>query len=215
MVVEDQPRQLKALVKLLASAPGLVVAAAAQSGEEALARLAAPWPQGAPDVVLMDLELPGKDGVETTRELKLRPAAPDVLVLTSFEDEERVFQAMRAGASGYLVKGAAPSRLFAAIADVAAGGTVVEPRLARRFWLLFRGEEPAAGVTGDAGTLTEPELEVLRMVAKGLSNAEVAHALGTERRSVRTVLGHVYDKLGARSHVEAVVIAVRRGLVRT
>ncbi len=212
MVVEDQPRVLKAVVKLLEAAPEVAVVAAAASGEQALARLAAPWPDGAPEVVLMDLELPGIDGVATTRAMRERaPAALDVLVLTSFEDEDRVFEAMRAGASGYLVKGAPPEKIVAAILDVAAGGTVVEPRLAKRFWNYFRGLDVAKGASEPK--LTDAELEILRFVAKGLTNAEVGAAIGAPRRSVRTMLGHIYEKLGARSHVEAVVIALKKGLV--
>ena len=125
--VEDNPPTLKALRKLLSGREEVALVGTAVSGEGALAAV----PAAAPRVVLMDLELPGASGVETTRALK---AACDVevLVLTSFEDEQHVFDAMRAGASGYVVKGAQAGRLIDAIVEVDAGGTVIEPRLARR-----------------------------------------------------------------------------------
>ncbi len=217
LIVEDDPRALKAMVKLLGAVADFRVVDAVQSGELALSRLVDPWPAGPPNVVLMDLELPGIGGVETTRRLleqasAMRPRLEiDVLVWTSFADEDHVFEAMRAGAAGYLVKGAPRERLVRAIGEIAAGGTVLEPRLARRFWDYFRGLDRGAPVPM---VLSSEELEILQLVAKGLSNAQVGEAIGAGRRSVRTVLTRIYDKLGARSHVEAVVIAVRRGWVR-
>lgn len=207
LAVEDVPRVLKALARLLDSLPGIALAGTAQSGEEAVRKAEALSPR----VVLMDLELPGMSGIEATRAIKSRSGAPEVLVLTSFRDEDKVFDSMRAGASGYLVKGAPAERLAEAIREVEAGGTVVEPRLARRLWAWFKGMESPA--PPGPPPLDAQELEILTMVAKGLSNAEVAGVLGMQRRTVRTQLGHIYDKLGARSHVEAVMVAVKRGLI--
>src|SRR5207248_68298 len=136
--VEDSAPTLKALRKLLSGSEQLRLVGTASSGEEAL-KLAPPLK---PQVVLMDLELPGASGIETTRSLKQLSDA-DVLVLTSFEDEQHVFDAMRAGASGYVVKGTPAGKLIEAIVEVEAGGTVIEPRLARRFWSFFKGvQEP-------------------------------------------------------------------------
>jgi DNA-binding NarL/FixJ family response regulator len=218
LVVEDQPATLKSVVKLLNTFSEVRVVATAMTGEAALVEAA----RARPDVVLMDLELPGMDGIEVTRRLKASLDGIEVLVLTSFEDEDKVFEAVRAGASGYLLKRMPGPRIVEAIREVAAGGTVVEPRLARRFWAYFKGLEPAARAADAApppgsaearAGLSDPELEVLRLVARGLSNAEVGQVLGIERRSVRTHLAHLYAKLGVRSHVAAVVEGLKRGLV--
>jgi len=204
--VEDSVPTLRALGKLLAAQPTLELVGTAASGEEALRLI----PTSAARVVLMDLELPGKSGIETTRELKARRVAADVLVLTSFEDEDHVFEAMRAGASGYVVKGASAQKLTAAIRDVDEGGTVIEPRLARRFWQYFKGVQAPPQ---PASILSPLESEILFAVAKGLSNEEVGSVVHLDRRTVRTHLGHIYDKLGVTGHVAAVVEALRRGLV--
>jgi DNA-binding NarL/FixJ family response regulator len=204
--VEDNPPTLRALRKLLSGRDEVQLVGTAISGEEAL-RLV---PQAAPWVVLMDLELPGASGIETTRALK---AACDVevLVLTSFEDEDHVFESMRAGASGYALKGAPAGKLIEAVVAVAEGGTVIEPRLARRFWAYFKGvQEPRKPSVPE---LTPLELEILRMIARGLSNEEAGRIVSLDRRSVRTQLGHVYAKLGVRSHVEAVVKALKLGII--
>jgi DNA-binding NarL/FixJ family response regulator len=204
--VEDSAATLRALGKLLAAQPGVRLVGTAASGEEALLRIE----QAAPRVVLMDLELPGKSGIETTRALKAKRLPLEVLVLTSFEDEDHVFEAMRAGASGYIVKGASAQKLFAAIRDVDEGGTVIEPRLAKRFWQYFKGvQAPPQPST----TLTPLERDILFAIAKGLSNAEVGSVVHLDRRTVRTHLGHIYEKLGVTGHVAAVVEALKRGLV--
>ena len=204
--VEDSAPALRALGKLLAAQPGLKLVGTAASGEEALRLI----PSSAARVVLMDLELPGKSGIETTRELKGSGSKVDVLVLTSFEDEDHVFEAMRAGASGYVVKGASALKLTAAIRDVDEGGTVIEPRLAKRFWQYFKGVQAPPQ---PASLLTPLEVEILFAVAKGLSNEEVGSVVNLDRRTVRTHLGHIYGKLGVTGHVAAVVEALRRGLV--
>ena len=204
--VEDSAPVLRALRKQLSGIPEVTLVGTATSGEDALAAL----PSAGARVVLMDLELPGASGVETTRALKAQALPLDVLVLTSFEDEEHVFQAMRAGASGYVVKGAPSSKLLSAIVEVDEGGTVIEPRLARRFWAFFKGvQEPRRA----GPELTALEREVLFAIAKGLSNAEVGQVVQLDRRQVRTQLGHIYAKLEVRSHVEAVVRALKLGLI--
>jgi len=204
--VEDSPPTLKALRKLLSGREEVRLVGTATSGEEALKEV----PGAAPRVVLMDLELPGASGIETTRRLKESSDA-EVLVLTSFEDEDHVFDAMRAGASGYVVKGAQAGKLIEAIVEVEAGGTVIEPRLARRFWQFFKGvQEPRKP---EVPQLTEIEREILSMIARGLSNEEAGRIVSLDRRSVRTQLGHIYEKLGVRSHVEAVVKGLKLGII--
>lgn len=204
--VEDDVRQLRALRKLLEGSPDVQLVGAASSGEQALRELAA---SGA-ELVLMDLELPGASGIETTRALRARGAEPEILVLTSYEDEDHVFEAMRAGASGYVVKGASREKLLEAIREVDAGGTVIEPRLAKRFWDFFKGAQESKKPGPE---LLPVEREVLFAIAKGLSNAEAGRVIGLDRRTVRTHLGHIYGKLGVRSHVEAVIVALKLGLV--
>jgi DNA-binding NarL/FixJ family response regulator len=203
--VEDSAPVLRALRKQLLLFPEVRLVGAATSGEEALELI----PASGARVVLMDLELPGASGVETTRALKA-VLEIDVLVLTSFEHEDHVFAAMRAGASGYVVKGASGPKLLAAIVEVEAGGTVIEPRLAKRFWAYFKGvQEPKK----EGVSLTPLEREILFAIAKGLSNEEVGHVVHLDRRTIRTQLGHIYGKLGVRSHVEAVVKALKLGLL--
>lgn len=206
MVCEDDPRTARLLSRLVERDPGLRLAACVGSGEAALEALSG----ARPDLLLLDLELPGMDGLQVLE--RALPALPglEVLILTTFADEERVFAAMKAGAAGYLVKGLAPSRLRAAMADVLAGGTVIDAALARRFWAYFAAQRGRAA--GDPG-LTDEELEVLAMVARGLTNPETARALGSSRRAVKAHLERIYRKLGACGRVQATALAIRAGLI--
>jgi DNA-binding NarL/FixJ family response regulator len=124
-----------------------------------------------------------------------------------------VFRAIQAGASGYLVKRVGPEKIRDAIREVMAGGTVLEPLIARRFWNYFESVKGTPAAPSDPWNLTEAEREVLRYVAKGLSNPEVAKVMALPRRTVRTHLSHLYAKMGVRTHVEAVVLAIQHGLV--
>lgn len=205
-VVEDQAPVLRNLVKLLSTFSEIELRGTASSGEQALELL----PGSGASVALVDLELPGIDGLELVARLKQRDVHCELLILTSFVDDEKVFEAMRRGASGYLVKGGSAERLRSAIQEVHGGGTVIEPRLAKTFWQYFKGVQAPAR---EEPILTAEELELLNLVARGLSNAEAAGVLGVGRRNVRTRLQKIYDKLGARSHVDAVVMALKRGLL--
>jgi DNA-binding NarL/FixJ family response regulator len=205
-VVEDQAPILKALVKLLSSWPEVEVVGTAMSGEAAREAL----PRSRARVALVDIELPGIDGLELVGALKAAHVGCELVMLTSFVDEAKVFEAMRRGAAGYLVKGAPAERLKAALLTVDAGGTVIEPRLAKAFWAYFRGVQ-APERPSDLG---EEERELLGLVAKGLTNAEAAGVLGIPTRSLRTRLQRLYGKLGVASHVDAVVVALRRGIIR-
>jgi DNA-binding NarL/FixJ family response regulator len=204
--VEDSAPALRALRKQLSGREEVRLVGAAASGEEALRLI----PEAKPSVVLMDLELPGASGVETTRALKALEVRCEVLALTSFEDEQHVFDAMRAGASGYVVKGGSAAKLIEAIVEVEAGGTVIEPRLAKRFWAYFKGvQEPRK----PGPELLPVERDILFAIARGLSNEEAGRIVQIDRRTVRTHLGHIYEKLGVRSHVEAVVRALKLGII--
>jgi DNA-binding NarL/FixJ family response regulator len=206
-VVEDQPAFLKGLTKILSTFPEVELVGTAMNGDTALKEL----PKSGARVALVDIELPGIDGLSLVSQLRAAHVVCELLMLTSFVNEEKVFEAMQRGAAGYLVKGASAERLHAAILSVNEGGTVIEPKLAKTFWSYFKGVEspPRADPI-----LTAEELELLTLVGKGLSNAETGSVLGLPRRNVRTRLQKIYDKLGARSHVDAVVVALRRGLIQ-
>ncbi|ABF89685.1 DNA-binding response regulator, LuxR family [Myxococcus xanthus DK 1622] len=212
-VVEDQPQLLKNLVKVLATFPELEVVGTSQEGEAAVEDIV----QLRPQLVLLDLELPGINGIQVTQRVKRRAPEVEILILTSFDDETKVYEAIQAGASGYLVKRVGPEKIRSGIQEVMEGGTVLEPIIAKRFWNYFQSVQAkstqAEKKLENPWALTPLEFEVLRYVAKGLSNAEVGHVMTLERRTVRTHLSHIYRKMGVNSHVEAVVMALRAGVV--
>lgn len=207
-VVEDQPQLLRNLLKVLATFPEIEVVGSSPEGETAVEQI----PLVKPDLVLLDLELPGIDGIEVTRRVK-KSGQVEVLILTSFDDEVKVYEAMQAGASGYLVKRVGPEKIRSGIQEVMQGGTVLEALIARRFWNYFHSVQATPASPKDRWGLTPVELEVLEFVARGLSNAEVGRVMSIERRTVKTHLTHVYRKMGVNSHVEAVVLALKEGLV--
>lgn len=210
LIVEDQPKLLKNLVKLLSAHPEQVeIVGTAMDGETALLESA----RLLPELLLLDLELPGIDGIEVTARLKRTLPGIDVLILTSFDDETKVYEAIRAGASGYLVKRVSIERIISSIREVRLGGTVLEPVIARRFWNYFQSVQGHPPVKTDPFGLSPTEIEILVFVAKGLSNAEVGQVMNIERRTVRTHLTHIYRKLGVNTHVEAVLKAMQVGLV--
>lgn len=208
-VVEDQAPLLANLLKALAAFPEIEVVGSARDGESGVEEMVKLVPQ----LALLDLELPGIDGIEVTRRLKRRVPQVEVLILTSFDDEQKVYEAMQAGASGYLVKRVGPEKIRSGIHEVMAGGTVLEARIAKRFWNYFQSVQSKPAQPQNPWNLSPTEMDVLRYVAKGLSNAEVGRVMELERRTVRTHLGHIYKKLGVNSHVDAVVIALKAGLV--
>lgn len=208
-VVEDQPPLLKNLLKVLSLYSELEVVGTAQEGEDGVEQMV----KLVPDLVLLDLELPGIDGIEVTRRLKKRAPSIEVLILTSFDDEQKVYEAIQAGASGYLVKRVGPEKIRSGIHEVMAGGTVLEPIIARRFWNFFQSVQTKKEKPDNPWKLTPLEFDVLKYVTKGLSNAEVGRVMELERRTVRTHLSHIYRKMGVNSHVDAVVLALKAGIV--
>ncbi len=208
-VVEDQPQLLKNLLKVLSTFEELEVVGSAQEGEAGVEQVV----QLKPHLLLLDLELPGIDGIEVTKRVKRRAPEVEVLILTSFDDEQKVYEAIQAGASGYLVKRVGPDKIRSGIREVMDGGTVLEPIIARRFWNYFHSLQTKKDKPDNPWNLTPVEFDVLKYVAKGLSNAEVGHVMSIERRTVRTHLAHLYKKMGVNSHVEAVVLALKAGIV--
>jgi DNA-binding NarL/FixJ family response regulator len=206
-ICEDDARYRRLLLKVLAVEPELQVVGLATCGEEACDLVE----REQPEVLLLDLELPGLNGLEVLQRLSPLPTTLEVLILTSFSDEERVFSAIQAGAAGYLVKGLSPGQLVAAIREVTAGGTVIEARLARRFWNLFASVQGHSAADHD---LTPMELEVLTMVGRGLSNPEAARALGASRGLIKLHLQHIYRKLGVTNRVAATVKALQLGVIQ-
>ena len=169
-------------------------------------------PSCAPDVVLMDVRMPEVDGIEATRAVTAVDDPPRVLVLTTFDLDEVVYDALRAGASGFLLKDAPEERLTTAIRVVAEGGSLFAPSVTRRLIEEFARRAPGRGA--DLAGLTEREHEVLRLVARGLSNAEIAAELFVTENTVKTHVARMLMKLGVRDRVQAVVLAYESGLVR-
>ena len=223
VVVEDQPQILKNQLKILGESQEIEVIGTALSGEAALELLE----KKQPDVILQDLGLPRMTGIEVTREVKKRWTAVEVLVFTIFDEEEKVIDAVKAGASGYLLKGASSEKVIDAIKEVKAGGSIIQPNLARRLLKYFHVPEegeaapppykpplpPGNREEPPMRPLTEREIEILRLIAKGLSNNEAARVLTLSRATVRTHLEHIYEKLEVTNRVEAVTEGLRKGLI--
>jgi DNA-binding NarL/FixJ family response regulator len=210
VVVDDQDVVRTAFEVLLATQPDFAVVGAAADGEHAL-RICRDL---RPDVVLMDIRMPGMDGIEATRRLFADPEPPRVLILTTFDLDEHVYDALEAGASGFLLKDATAERLFDAVRIVAAGQALLAPTVTRRLVAEFarmrvRRREPDAALR----TLTTRETEVLRLIAEGLSNPEIAARLVVGDETVKSHVSRVLAKLGLRDRTQAVVVAYESGLI--
>jgi DNA-binding NarL/FixJ family response regulator len=211
-LVDDQQMVRAGFRMLVDSQDDMVVVGEAGDGGEALERLAVT----AADVVLMDVRMPRLDGVETTRRLLARPEPPRVIVLTTFDLDEHAFAAIRAGASAFLLKDAAPPDLLGAIRAVRAGDAVVAPSTTRRLLDHFAAlPDPTASAAGDErlGLLTEREREVLTLIARGRSNTEIAADLVVAETTVKTHVGRILAKTGSRDRVQLVVLGYESGLV--
>jgi len=203
MVVDDHPVVREGLVALLEDDPEFRVVGSIGTAESALAMAA----QAHPDVVLLDLELPGMNGVDATSRLATSVPNARVVVFTAYDTDERVFGAIKAGAKGYLLKGASAAEIAQAIRTVHAGGSALAPRVAAKVLA-------AVGGPRRSGVLLSPrEREVLRLLAQGLANKQIARSLTITERTVKFHVTSILNKLGADNRAQAVALAARRGLL--
>jgi DNA-binding NarL/FixJ family response regulator len=208
LLADDQALVRAGFRMILKAEPGIEVAGEAGDGAEAVARAR----ELAPDVVLMDVRMPVLDGIEATRQIVDGDEAPRVLVLTTFDLDEYVYEALRAGASGFLLKDAPEEQLLAGIRIVADGGSLFAPSVTRRLIERF-ADTRLRRPPPELDELTPRELEVLRLVARGLSNAEIASSLVVSEHTVKTHVAHILGKLDLRDRVQAVVLAYEAGIV--
>ncbi len=207
LIVDDHAVVREGLRIFLELQEGIAVVGEAADGEEALRRTAAL----APDVILMDLVMPGLDGVTAMRALRSSGSNSHVIVLTSFLDDERLMSALEAGAAGYLLKDVQPSELARAVRNAHAGQAMIDPTVAGRLLRTLSGSR--AALPSESAELTRREHEVLELIAAGRSNKRIAFELGIAEKTVKTHVGHVLAKLGVSDRTQAALLAVRRGLV--
>jgi DNA-binding NarL/FixJ family response regulator len=211
LLADDQRLVRSGFRMILRAEPGIEVVGEADDGDEAVASAL----ELSPDVVLMDVRMPNLDGIEATRRILAAPEpVPRVLVLTTFDLDEYVFAALRAGASGFLLKDAPEAQLLAAIRVVADGGSLFAPAVTRRLIGRFASLGEPAAPPASIETLTTREVEVLRLLARGRSNAEIAAELVVSEHTVKTHVAHVLSKLDLRDRIQAVILAYESGLVR-
>jgi DNA-binding NarL/FixJ family response regulator len=213
LVVDDQAMVREGFAALLGAQPGLDVVGTAADGLEGVAETR----RLQPDVVLMDVRMPHLNGIEATRRIMAAPGDqhPRVLVLTTFDLDDYVFEALRAGASGFLLKDARGAELVEAVRVVAAGEGLLAPTVTRRLIAEFaRRPPPRAGPPARLNALTPRETEVLTLIAGGLSNGEIAAVLVLAEQTVKTHVGRILTKLDLRDRAQAVMLAYETGLVR-
>lgn len=211
VLVDDHELVRTGFRMILDAENDLVVVGEAADGKEAIEVVR----ETGPDVVLMDVRMPDMDGIEATRQiLGAGDDAPRVLMLTTFDLDEYVYEALRAGASGFLLKDTPADDLVAGIRTVAAGDGLLAPSVTRRVIAEYAGRgRPGAGTVDGFETLTERELDVLKLMARGMTNAEIAEALFVSETTVKTHVSHIFTKLDLRDRAQAVVAAYEAGLV--
>ncbi|MER5792125.1 response regulator transcription factor [Streptomyces sp. NPDC001980] len=213
VIADDQQMVRQGFTVLLNAQPGIEVVGQAVDGLDAVAKVA----ELTPDVVLMDIRMPELGGIEATRRIVGAHPHIKVLVLTTFDLDEYVYEALRSGASGFLLKDASADKLAEAVRVVAAGDALLAPGITRRLITQFSqldGGGVRAPLKARVGELTERETEVLALIAQGLSNAEIAERLVVAEQTVKTHVGRILVKLGLRDRTQAAVFAYESGLVR-
>lgn len=211
LIVDDDDLMRAGLRELLANDPSIEIAGEASTGRQAVEHA----PRLAPDVVLMDVRMPDLDGIAATRELARVVPASRVLILTTFEQDDYIFPSLRAGASGFLLKRTRPEELIAAVHTIAAGDSLLSPSVTRRV-IDRMAQQPVPDIAANPklSTLTPRERTVLELVARGLSNVEIAAALTVEESTVRTHVKRILMKLDLRDRVQAVIFAYEAGINR-
>ncbi|MEU9212072.1 response regulator transcription factor [Streptomyces sp. NPDC048415] len=212
LIADDQQMVRQGFTVLLNTQPGIEVVGQAVDGLDAIAKVA----ELAPDIVLMDIRMPELGGIEATRRITEDTPRIKVLVLTTFDLDEYVYEALRAGASGFLLKDASADQLADAVRVIAAGDALLAPGITRRLIAEFSrlDSTPRAPLKQRIGDLTERETEVLAHIAQGLSNAEIAQRLVVAEQTIKTHVGRILVKLGLRDRTQAAVFAYESGLVR-
>ena len=208
LIADDQAMVRRGFRMILESEPGIEVVAEAADGEQAIAA----WRRFAPDVILMDVRMPALDGLEATRRILATDTATRVIILTTFDADEYVFEALRAGGSGFLLKNSPPEQLIHAVNVVADGNALLDPAVTRGVIARFaKTTDPPAT---NLDELTAREHEVLVLIARGLTNAEIGEALVVAPGTVKTHVANVLTKLDCRDRAQAIVLAYEVGVVR-
>ncbi len=209
LIADDQELVRTGFRVILEAEGDIEVIAEAENGNEAVRQAAL----AKPEVVLMDIRMPELDGLAATEQILRQQDPPTIVVLTTFDQSEYIYRALRAGAAGFLLKDAPSSRLIAAVRAAATGDSLIEPSITQR--LVERFAEPVAvpGIPDQLAQLTERELDVLRLITRGLSNAEIAAEMVVAETTVKTHVARILAKLGVRDRVQAVVVAYETGFV--
>lgn len=211
LIVDDQALVRAGFKMILQAQPDIHVVGEAGDGEQAIGLVRSLRP----DVVLMDIRMPGLDGIEATRRIKTEGLPAKVVILTTYDLDEYVFDALAAGATGFLLKHVPPEDLVHGVRVAASGEALLAPSVTRRLIEEFtRSRAPLPPGSDEFDTLTDRERDVLRLLARGLSNAEIAGQLHVGEATIKTHVAHLLDKLELRDRVQAVIYAYERGLVK-
>jgi DNA-binding NarL/FixJ family response regulator len=210
LIADDQELVRTGFRVILEAEGDIEVVAEAENGNEAVRQAAL----AKPEVVLMDIRMPELDGLAATEQILRQRDPPTIVVLTTFDQNEYIYRALRAGAAGFLLKDAPSSRLVAAVRAAATGDSLIEPSITQRLVERFAEPSPPTAIPDQLAALTERELDVLRLITRGLSNAEIAAEMFVAETTVKTHVARILAKLGVRDRVQAVVVAYETGFAR-